>query len=461
MARIFGGSVKASKAQAKALTEEAKAAGGAADAYEAQLAAFDELNILQEDHSGGGGDGLELGEPDFDYDEGEMEDYLTWYDWLYDKTGKLLELHKELDKWLQKVAEKINWLSKNVLQMFRGDNQDMADAMIQRFKDLGRTLAEALNHFIEAINWNQLGQALGAGLDLAFYYLVAFVKTFNFNQLGQSIADALNGMIWQINWSNIGALLVSKWNAVWQFLAGFTKKIDWVSIGHAIADVLMSAIRSIDIVSLGSAIGNVLKGVFQLFIAFAKQFNAYEFAYTLFRKIVDALAQINWLQLGWDIIAGIAAGIWGAIQLAIGAIMGIIHGIIDAFTGFFMIGSPSKLMEEMGGYLIEGLALGISNAWEVLWTWFNEKFEALKQFCYETWENIHTTASTKWEEIKTTIGDKVNTLKDDAETKFNTMKDNLTTNATELKDALIEAWNLTKEGVGTALDGIKDAFSSA
>lgn len=152
MALIFGGSVKASKEQAAALTDEAAAAGGAADAYEAQLAAFDELNILEEEKGGGGGSDFELGEPDFDFDEGEMKDYLTWYDWLYDITGKLLELHKQLDEYLQKVAEKINWLSANVLQMFRGDNQEMADAMIQRFKDLGRTLAEALNHFIDAVN---------------------------------------------------------------------------------------------------------------------------------------------------------------------------------------------------------------------------------------------------------------------------------------------------------------------
>lgn len=212
--RIFGGSLKASKEQAKSLYDQAKGAGAATDAYEAQLAAFDELNILEEEHDSGGAGDLDWGEADFDFDEKELKDYLTWYDWLYDKTGKLLELHKELDKWLQKVADRINWLSKNVLQMFRGDNDQMANAMIQRFKDLGRTLAEAFNHFIDAVDWNLMGQALGAGIDLALYWLVSYVRAFDYSALGEALADLINGAVWQINWSNVGELLVARWNRV-------------------------------------------------------------------------------------------------------------------------------------------------------------------------------------------------------------------------------------------------------
>lgn len=459
--RIFGGSLKASKEQAKSLYDQAKGAGAATDAYEAQLAAFDELNILEEEHDSGGAGDLDWGEADFDFDEEELKDYLTWYDWLYDKTGKLLELHKELDKWLQKVADRINWLSKNVLQMFRGDNDQMANAMIQRFKDLGRTLAEAFNHFIDAVDWNLMGQALGAGIDLALYWLVSYVRAFDFSALGKALADLINGAVWQINWSNVGELLVSGWNRVWQFLKGFTARLDWVSLGSALGTVLMNAIRAIDIVSLGATIGNVLKGVFEFIISFARQFNAYEFAYTLFRKITDALVQINWLQLGWDLIAGIATGIWGAIQLAIGAIMGVIHGIIDAFTGFFMIGSPSKLMEQMGGFLIEGLANGISMAWENLMAWFQTTFEAFKTFIQETWESIHTTASNLWDTITETISTKIDTFKTNAETMFTNLKTKLETTTNNLKDALINAWNLTKQGVGSALSGIKSNFASA
>ena len=45
-------------------------------------------------------------------------------------------------------------------------------------EELGRRLAEALNGLVDGINWYQLGQALGAGLNLALQFLTEFIYTF-------------------------------------------------------------------------------------------------------------------------------------------------------------------------------------------------------------------------------------------------------------------------------------------
>lgn len=460
--RIFGGSLKASKEQAKAMYNNASAAGAATDAYEAQLAAFDELNILEEEHDEGGGAGdIDLSEPNFDYDEAALKDYLTWYDWLYDKTGKLLELHKQLDIWLQKVAEKINWLSKNVLQMFRGDNDQMAEAMLQRFRDLGRTLAEAFNHFTDAVNWNQLGQALGAGMDLAFQWLESYMTTRNWSGIGKALADVMNGIVYQIDWGNVGSLLASGWNAVWGFLGGFIRNLNWVSLGKALGDLFMRAIKSINIASMVSAISGLVLGLLQAIVSFVKQIDWFEVGQALIQKLFEAIRAIDWGQLALWLVKGLVVGIVDFIFLVVGAITQLCQELIDAFKRFWGISSPSTIMQEQGTFLVLGLLNGIQNTWSQLWAWFQTTFELFKSFIQQTWESIHTTASSLWDTITETISTKIDTFKTNAENMFTNLQTNLETTTNDLKDALINAWDLTKQGVGSALDGIKGDFSSA
>jgi hypothetical protein len=463
-ARIFGGSVKASKAQAKALQDEAAAAGGAAKAYEAQLAAFDELNILEEDKGSGGGSDEDLAAPDFDFEEGKMKDYLTWYDWLYDKASKVVEIYKKLNEWLGKCADKMNELAVKTLQMFRGDNQQMADAMLQKFQEIGTTLADALNNFVGKVKWSKIGQALGAGIDLALQSLRAFIYQFNWSNLGQAIASKLNGMIWEIDWANIGAILVSAWNIVWQTLAGFMKKLDFVSIGRAIADALMSAIRNIDIKSFGTTIANLVKGLAKTIVAFVRSFNMFEFASTLFRKIMDAISEINWLELARDIIAGLAAGLWGGVQAIVGAIIGVCQGLIDAFKKFFGISSPSKVMEEQGNFLIQGLMNGIKTTWTTLLGWLQTAFTNLKNFFSNLWETIKTTASEKWASFKDNTILVSNSLADGVVTAFNGLKSGLSDTLNGVKQVFSDAWTAvvdgTKSKFSTLIKNISDSASS-
>ena len=442
-ARIFGGSVGASKAQAKALQEEAKAAGGAAKAYEAQLAAFDELNILKEDKGGGGGSSEDLAAPDFDFEEQDMQDYLKWYDWLYDKASKCVDIFKKFGEWLDKAADSINDFGKNLFQTFRGDNVDMAQAMLDKFKEIGTTLATGLNNAIKKINWKKLGQALGAGIDLALATLVSFIKKFDWVNLGNSIATFLNGAISQINWRNVGELLVAKFNIAWKTLKGLIKTLDWKAIGNAVGDAMMGAIKNIDIASRIQAIVAFIKGIIQALLNAVKTSNVAEVAAQIFAKITEGLIRSipDMLKIGVMIIQGLIQGMLNMVVAIASAILGIVQGIINAFKKPLGIQSPSTVMMGIGANIIQGLLLGLQNAWANITSWVSTATTALKtaftnmatgikgafttlkdgllgtlalikQGFSSAWGNVVETAKAKFDSLVSNIGEAVGKIGD-------------------------------------------------
>lgn len=418
-ARIFGGSIKASQQQAQALQEMGGAAGGAAAEFKPILAAFDELNRLEEPDAGGGGAGADLSEPTFDFDESELKDYLTWYDWLYDKTEKLLEIHKKLDTWLQKCAKSINWFAENMYQMFRGDNLQMAEAMTHQFEELGRTLAEALNHFVDAVNWEMIGKALGAGLDLALSWLVSFIYTFDWRKLASSIASAINGAISEINWTNVGKVLAGYWNIVWQSFVGFVSTIDWTALGTAIADTINGALEALDVASFEEGVTAVCEGLYQGFVA-----------------IVENL---DWALLAERIIELLIAALRGAVSL----------NNLDIL--FFGLGS------RMSNKTTEGFDSGKPELQKSV----DEGVGNVEKRFSKGWRDINSDSNSQWEKTRSDVSAKIEGIKSDSTSKFDTIKSKLSLSSQNTKTAVVAAFSALSAGISPVLFTIQGAFSSA
>ena len=94
-------------------------------------------------------------------------------------------------------------------------------------------------------------------------------------------------------------------------------------------------------------------------------------------------------------ISGGAGNIWEWIKEHV------FQPVIDAVKGLFGISSPSTVMAEIGGQLIDGLKEGIKDAWTDITTWFNTTILVpLKAWFNGAWENIKIGATTAWENIK-------------------------------------------------------------
>ena len=164
-------------------------------------------------------------------------------------------------------------------------------------KDIITSVMNAVKNFIQSA-WNFIKFIIIS----AVREFVGFVIT-NFNKLYNTITDVVGG---------IKEFIVSNFKTIKKAITGaFTGVVDTVK------DVF-------------SKVGSIVKNV--------------------------AKDAVSW---GKDIIAGIGEGMSGMADWLIKKAKGVVSGIPKAVLKFFGIRSPSRLMMEYGGYITEGLGVGM------------------------------------------------------------------------------------------------------
>lgn len=88
----------------------------------------------------------------------------------------------------------------------------------------------------------------------------------------------------------------------------------------------------------------------------------------LIGSAIDALLShaVDFVDAGFFLIKGLADGIASAVGWVIDKVKELCSNALDALKSFFGIASPSKVMRQMGGYIGEGLALGIEDSESVV-----------------------------------------------------------------------------------------------
>lgn len=78
--------------------------------------------------------------------------------------------------------------------------------------------------------------------------------------------------------------------------------------------------------------------------------------------IWDTITETDWIQLGKDILGGLADGLWDGLSTIAQTINDICSQIWDDFKSYFGINSPSKLMRDtVGRFLLPGVSVGIAD----------------------------------------------------------------------------------------------------
>ena len=654
-AALFGKTAKQAQSNAENLYDQAnatQAAGDAAEEASKQLAAFDEINKLDGKNSAGGGGsaGAETGPLfDFEYEETPFD---SWGEAFSAFLDKLLSGIPKLRDAFKNFADWLNGLTKNLYEMFT------FPGVLEKVKQLGRDLADALNYLTDLIEWEQLGRALGAGLNLALNFLTSFIYEYDWMNLGHRLAEMVNGLVDEIDWKEFGRLLWAGFKIGLETLAGFLlgldmplmaraasdivigffdemtntiRRIPWGDIGRQIADFLvnldwrgmLSSVTSAIAAGIMAAVagirgfldrivpeldriaGEIVQTLIEFFrdkvkwdelartigdgIAAALQFISDLFDPELFyeigkaigdffinlqwveifggltealanginsaiaalrgfldsvtpeklKEVADGIAQkinefvnkVEWAELGRTINNGIIAALdfmiklmdqidwdaigraiaeflenieWetifeklgtlmgqvisaklkvvdlsGALNIGMEIIAGIAKGILEELKGYggvlgFLkallvlpllggiksllgIHSPSTVFAEIGGFLIAGLAKGISDTWHTITDFFSEKISSLKQVLMDAWENIKSTASSKWSEIKAALGAKWDEIKSSASETFEKVRQKIVDAWNNVKNDAIEKWDEIKAGIADAWEKVKTA----
>lgn len=304
------------------------------------------------------------------------------------------------------VAEKVNGA-------FAYINWDGIQKKLNGFVD---KLTDGLNSFINGVDWTGLGDSFGGGINTIFGAGYRFMKKFDWAGFGKGTANFLNGGIKKTNWSLIGKTLASKWQAIIDYLYSFVTTFDWSGFGSSIGTSVNGWFDEIDWGKAGTTISEGVKGLLDTAINFLQTVNWLGIG----EKLWTFISTIDWSGIATKLFKAIGSAIGGAVSVLWGFIKdavfsirdyftekiqdcggniveGLFTGIVDAFKGIgtwlydhvltpfiegfkncFGIHSPSKVMAEMGGYIIQGLYNAVSEGIAKIKEIFTKLLNAVK-----------------------------------------------------------------------------------
>lgn len=415
------------KASASSYSNMAKSAGQAKNATKQLAGVHNEINNVQTNNSGGSG-GAET--PSFDLSKldntpNSIIDAI--------KNGNWYDVGATIGQKLNEAMNSIPW----------GKIQDGA-------RKIGTNIAQFLNGFIATTDWKQVGNTLAQGLNTMLYLAQSFIKTFNWSGFGKALGDSLTSLIGNIDWKAVGdtlsagikgifdgitAFFVSfDWSVVIDGLLDFLGGFDWNGVSDAIFNALGAACASL--VNLGMVIGEKINEA----IASAEEY---------FQEKIE--------ECGGNVVLGILKGIGDAV-IGIGQWINdhIFQPFINGFKEAFGIHSPSTVMAEMGGYLIEGLKEGLADLWNRIKSPFEEfganissKFSEIKGKITDWASNTKTTVSNWGNNVKTKVSECWTNASNTVRDKVNTLKNNISTGLNNAKST-ISGWG----------DNIKNTFTN-
>jgi hypothetical protein len=324
------------------------------------------------------------------------------------------------------------------------------------WKTLGTLLGEKFNEIVDSIDWSGIGHKIGYGLNGAIQTAYWFLKTADFKNLGSHIAELLNGAMEEIDFTYLGRLLVRGVTVALDFMIGLLGGLNWSLVGKSIGDFLKGAfneaqewIASYDWNKMGKDLWKNLKacikgidfaGVAQSFfkllgsaLAAAVSFIA-GFVQGIWEDITGYFQEYltnddGTKKCGLDWVAGLLEGIWDGIK-NIGKWIkeNVFDPFIDGFKECFGIHSPSTVMKEMGGYVVEGFLQGLNK--------FSEIAGKVKEWAGKVIEWFTKGEDGKGivEHFKEIGGNIVSSFKDKVGGTYTTVKSNVTTWAGKVKD---------------------------
>lgn len=324
------------------------------------------------------------------------------------------------------------------------------------WKTLGTLLGEKFNEIVDSIDWSGIGHKIGYGLNGAIQTAYWFLKTADSKNLGNHIAELLNGAMEEIDFTYLGRLLVRGVTVALDFMIGLLGGLNWSLVGKSIGDFLKGAfneaqewIASYNWNKMGKDLWKNLKacikgidfaGVAQSFfkllgsaLAAAVSFIA-GFVQGIWEDITGYFQEYltnddGTKKCGLDWVAGLLEGIWDGIK-NIGKWIkeNVFDPFIDGFKECFGIHSPSTVMKEMGGYVVEGFLQGLNK--------FSEIAGKVKEWAGKVIEWFTKGEDGKGivEHFKEIGGNIVSGFKDKVGGTYTTVKSNVTTWASKVKD---------------------------
>lgn len=303
-----------------------------------------------------------------------------------------------------KIKNTCNKIAKSVATFLNGFLETVD------WKLVGNTLAQGINTafgmantFAENFHWDSLGKAIGNGINGALGGLDWNLIQETVRNIATGITDTLNSFIQTTDWALVGQSFGNGINTILDFFHTAVHNFDWAGLGTALADFVTGTVETIDTGKIGQMISDGIKGLFDFELSAIEGLDWWTMGDTIYNKVKDFLVNIDWGGIADSAFEAVGAG-FGGLAAFIGSFvsdaladaqhyfqkkveecggsipLGIFKGIKDAvvgiaewikdhiftpfmkgFTAAFGIHSPSTVMAEQGGYIIDGLLKGVKD----------------------------------------------------------------------------------------------------
>ena len=416
-ARITGKSIytaakKVATSFGEAADDASKAAKKAADKIKSYTVGIDELNIIQDNPNTGSGGGAGGGAGT---DYGSMFEELPIDSSISDFADKLREAFENAD-WeslgrllgakVNEIFDSIDWKG---IGTKLGKGIDGVVKTLYYFLDeidffkIGKHLAELLNAALEQIDFTFVGRLAVKPFTSLLDLIIGFLVELDWGLVTKSICDFFIGVFdectdWlnSYDWKELGQIL---WQKIKDAIAG----VDWGALATSLFTFLGTAIRSAA-QFIGGFFGSIADDIKKWWDEDIKGKDWKETAGNLLSAIGQGFVNIGgWVMdnivdpfcnalLGEDVWEGIKqAGrdVWNGFCEGVTEFFKhplkwlkehIVDPFVEGFKNLFGIHSPSTVMKEIGGYIVEGLLEGILAPFKAIGNWVNEHiFTPLKQ----------------------------------------------------------------------------------
>lgn len=291
---------------------------------------------------------------------------------------------------------------------------DFANTLLDvtHWDSIGKFIGDGLNGIVNSVQWDEIGQMLANGLNAVFTVLENAATTFDWTNFGSSLALSLNTFASTFSWSGAASSLSSVVTGLLDTLIALLDETDWGAFGEGVMDFLVGIDWEGLAERLVSSAVLIVEGLYGFLADAITSVNWQQIGISIVNELIKIVTTIDYAGLVSSAYTYLGAAIGASLALAVGVgqavwnqlvagfnatiayfdnyiqaaggniIQGLYNGIVDAlksvgqwiidniFTPFidgfkaaFGIHSPSTVMADMGGYLMEGLINGIKDGW--------------------------------------------------------------------------------------------------
>lgn len=310
---------------------------------------------------------------------------------------------------LNKVVSTINWegighfISSKCNALFETIGEA---ARTFDWSNFGLQLSNGINTAISDFDWAESGARLGDLVKGLLNTIISLLENTNWGELGRKIAEFLSNIDWIGVIKTTAKAISDAASSLLDFALEFVENIDWSALGSGIWDALVGIVENIDwggLISKAFELLGAAKGLtWGAIVGFAQ--SLWESLKSAFKETFNYFSEyIN--EAGGDVIEGLHNGITNALtNIGTWIYDHVFAPFVNGFRKVFGIASPSKVMKEQGGFLMEGLFNGVSELVDKVVS----VFKRIKDKVIKIWEALKSKTAEIWNGIKEVVKKPIN-----------------------------------------------------